>query len=447
MGRQMLRALVVALVVAAGWVMPTAANAAQDCGDGWYKYRDGYMTSEKFWSTNVTTSRNAWIYHSGRLRACTENDTFNDDERRRVLIGQPSESYPFESRVQKNGTYDSFCVTQKIKINMSGIKTSSSFSLGGGVSKNDAGVSWSYTDNTENLTVTLPGARVCGAANRELVAQTSGITATADDEGGKIEWVELYTTISGSYTIKGTKYGVATTLGERDWISKEDEPDPRVPATPHPPPPPPAVCDNDCWRAQLGTQTYNYIENSNMADPRMARIIFDRKFYAAAYPDVRTWAEGKVATQGGTFYDHVQWHWLNYGIPWGRAGSPTFDSAYYLRNQGDVAAAYGSTNYQGAIQHFVSNGRFEGRRGSPFFDPGYYKSRYGDLAGWDNASALDHFTVYGMSEGRQGSADFAPAFYMGTYADLRNAYGGNNYRAGMSHWYSNGSAEGRTPRP
>jgi hypothetical protein len=216
---------------------------------------------------------------------------------------------------------------------------------------------------------------------------------------------------------------------------------------PPPPPPPPAVCDNDCWRAQLGTQDYNYIENSNMSDPRLARIIFDRKFYAAAYPDVRPWAEGKVATQGGSFYDHVQWHWLNYGIPWGRAGSATFDPIYYMNNNYDVSLAYGWNNYNGAIGHFISYGRFEGRRGSTFFDPGYYRARYGDIAAWENWAVLDHFTVYGMSEGRQGSAQFAPAFYMGTYADLRAAYGSNGYRQGMSHWLAHGSAEGRQPIP
>lgn len=245
---------------------------------------------------------------------------------------------------------------------------------------------------------------------------------------------------------------------QRAWASPAYPPDPSDSdsssgreaadeSPPPPPPPPPAVCDNDCWRAQLGTQDYNYIENSNMSDPRLARIIFDRKFYAAAYADVRTWAEGKVATQGGSFYDHVQWHWLNYGIPWGRAGSATFDPIYYMNTNYDVAVAYGWNNYNGAIGHFISYGRFEGRRGSVFFDPNYYRARYGDLAGWQNWAVLDHFTNYGMSEGRQGSAQFAPAFYLGTYVDLRAAYGSNGYHQGMSHWYSNGSAEGRQPTP
>ena len=143
----------------------------------------------------------------------------------------------------------------------------------------------------------------------------------------------------------------------------------------------------------------------------------------------------------------MQWHWLNYGIPWGRAGSATFDPIYYMNTNYDVSLAYGWNNYTGAIGHFISYGRFEGRRGSTFFDPGYYRARYGDIAAWENWAVLDHFTNYGMSEGRQGSAQFAPAFYMGTYADLRAAYGSNGYHQGMSHWYANGSAEGRQPIP
>jgi len=55
---------------------------------------DGYLTKDQKWAAGT---RNAWTYHSGRVRYCTENDTFNDDERRRALIGYPQSSYPFES--------------------------------------------------------------------------------------------------------------------------------------------------------------------------------------------------------------------------------------------------------------------------------------------------------------------------------------------------------------
>lgn len=211
--------------------------------------------------------------------------------------------------------------------------------------------------------------------------------------------------------------------------------------------PPPVCAENECWRSQLGVSGYNYIPNSNGTDLRLARIIFDRQFYLNSYPDVLAWAQNKVATQGGNIYDHAEWHWLNYGVPWGRSGSATWDPILYMNHNPDIAAAYGWTNYGGAISHYISHGRFEGRRASTYFDTGYYKSRYGDMAGAANYAVVDHFTTNGLDEGRQGSAEFAPAWYMGFNVDLRNAFGSNNYRRGMSHWISNGFNEGRAGHP
>lgn len=208
----------VVALLAASALIPAQANAADGCGDGWYKYRDGYMTRDQQWPGS--NNRNAWIYHSGRMRACTDNDTFNDDERRKVLIGYPSDSYPFQSQVFKNGSYNSFCVSQRIKVNMSGIKSSTSWTLGGSISKDDAGVEWSYSATYDTITVEFPGARVCDPDKSQLIARTSGITATADNETGHIEWVELHTTISGSYTVSGTKIGFSHTLIERDYADK-----------------------------------------------------------------------------------------------------------------------------------------------------------------------------------------------------------------------------------
>jgi hypothetical protein len=209
------RAGIAVLLLAASVLVPAqAANAADGCGEGWFKYGDGYLEKEQKWEAG---SRNAWIYHSGRVRFCTDNDTFDDDERRRALIGYPQDSYPFESWIIKNGAYSSFCVDQTIKVHMSGIKTSESWSLGGSVSKDGPGINASYSATYETLTVTIPGARVCGPDKSQLIARTSGIVATAQDESGKIEWVELHTNISGSYSVNGTKYGFSHTLSERDY--------------------------------------------------------------------------------------------------------------------------------------------------------------------------------------------------------------------------------------
>ena len=111
-----------AAVVLGTFLVPTqAAYASDGCGSGWYKESDGYLTKDSSWSG--AGYHNAWIYHSGRVRFCTDNDTFNDDENRRALIGYPSDSYPFESWVDKNGNYTKFCVRQTVKAHMSGIKT------------------------------------------------------------------------------------------------------------------------------------------------------------------------------------------------------------------------------------------------------------------------------------------------------------------------------------
>ena len=217
--------------------------------------------------------------------------------------------------------------------------------------------------------------------------------------------------------------------------------------TPPPPPPPPSCNDNECWRAQLGTYSYSYPPNSNPADPRLDRIIFDRRFYLERYPNVRAWAEQKKQTQGGTIFQHAEWYWLTYGAKRGEQGSATFDPKYYMAAQPDVAKAYGDINYEGVMSHYLTYGRYEGRRASELFDPRWYRARYGDIAAAGGVDfAVWHFTVHGMDEGRQGAAGFAPAWYLGVNTDLRASYG-NNYRAGMTHWLAHGRAEGRRGTP
>lgn len=214
------------------------------------------------------------------------------------------------------------------------------------------------------------------------------------------------------------------------------------------PPPPPAPCaDNDHWRAQFGTAPYDYQPNSDQSQANQKRYIFDRIFYYYTYADVRAWAQNKVATQGGNLWDHVQWHWLHYGVPQGRTGAATFDPIFYMNTYPDISAAFGWNNYQAAMEHYVSNGRNEGRRGSLTFDPAFYRGCYGDLAGMSNAELLEHFTRNGMDEGRQGSGEFAPAWYLAAYPDVRAAFGANNYRGGMIHWISGGRGEGRAGHP
>lgn len=209
------RAAVVGALVAASGVVPAQAQAADGCGSGYFKHSDGYLTGDQQWSQS---GRNAHIYHSGRVRFCTQDDPLNNDERRRAVIGYPSSDYPFESWVIKGSNYRSFCVSQKIRIHMTGIKTSSSWGLEGTASKGGPGVGFSYNSSEETVTVTVnrDGAKACSADNN-VIARTSGITATAQDESGRVAWVELQTTIKGSYMVSGNVVGFSHTFSEKDY--------------------------------------------------------------------------------------------------------------------------------------------------------------------------------------------------------------------------------------
>lgn len=208
-------AVAMAMALASFLVPVQSASASDGCGSGWYKESDGYLTKDAPWTG--AGYHNAWIYHSGRVRFCTDNDTFNDDENRRALIGYPSDSYPFESWVDKNGNYAKFCVRQTIKAHMSGIKSSDSWSISGTVSKSDPSVSASYSATYDTLTVTVAKTATCGADANRIIARTSGITVTADDESGKVDWVQLTTNLTIEYWVNGTKYVENPHLVENDY--------------------------------------------------------------------------------------------------------------------------------------------------------------------------------------------------------------------------------------
>ena len=73
-------------------------------------------------------------------------------------------------------------------------------------------------------------------------------------------------------------------------------------------------------------------------------LLFDAKFYADKYPDLRQ-AFGYNEAQ---LYNH----WITYGIKEGRIASQVFDVKYYLANNQDLINAFGATNYTAAYNHF-----------------------------------------------------------------------------------------------
>ncbi|MGN6244472.1 MAG: hypothetical protein ACTHQ3_12490 [Motilibacteraceae bacterium] len=201
-------------MVLTAFLVPTqAASAADGCGDGWYKESYGYYTKDMSWQG--AGNHNAWVYNSGRVTYCTDNDTFNDDENRKVRIGYPDK---LESWVAtKNGNYTRFCVQQTIKVHMTGIKSSTSWGISGEISKDDPSLGIDYSQTYDSLTLTFPGAHTCGADADQLVVRTSGTTVTADNETGEIQWVQLTTRLSMEYWSNGIKYGERKSLVENDY--------------------------------------------------------------------------------------------------------------------------------------------------------------------------------------------------------------------------------------
>lgn len=206
---------IIVALVAGSVLVPAQAYAQDGCGSDYFKHSDGYLTADQHWAQG---GRSAWIYHSGRVRFCTQDDPFNNDERRRAVIGYPASSYPFESWIIKGTNYRSFCVSQKVRIHMTGIKTSSSWGLEGSASKGGPGVAFSYNSSSDTVTVTVnrSGAKACSATH-DVIARTSGIVATAQNESGRVDWVELQTTISGRYVVSGTVVGFSHTFTEKDY--------------------------------------------------------------------------------------------------------------------------------------------------------------------------------------------------------------------------------------
>ncbi|HSC66189.1 MAG TPA: M57 family metalloprotease [Cellvibrio sp.] len=124
---------------------------------------------------------------------------------------------------------------------------------------------------------------------------------------------------------------------------------------------------------------------------------------------------------------------------------PAFSADYYLRANGDVAAAFGKENYQAARNHWNNNGRSEGRMSSPGFHVREYLDLNSDLKaafGTNYVAAINHFKTYGITEGRQTTYAFNVRDYLNHYSDLRAAFGADFKKAHV-HWVGNGLNEGR----
>ncbi len=245
----------------------------------------------------------------------------------------------------------------------------------------------------------------------------------------------------------------------------------------------------------LNNVTYRYKVNffdmkAEMPSPQdVADLIFDYKFYADNYPDLKKafgYNEGALKN-----------HWLTDGIKEGRQSSAVFDLKYYVYNNEDIKKAFG-TNYNSAYNHFITTGFSELRPSSNEYYGNYYKDNNIDLKnfsaynlmkhymqfgrkegrkatnvidktpvdirqylldyniyttlkdnidlqkafGNDQGALKNHWETYGIPEGRIASLVFDAEFYLNKYADLKKAFG-NNYTKAYEHFVTDGIKEGR----
>jgi hypothetical protein len=86
-------------------------------------------------------------------------------------------------------------------------------------------------------------------------------------------------------------------------------------------------------------------------------------------------------------------------------GKLSFDQAYYLEQNPDVADSYRAGNILDLHEHFKTTGYFEGRLGAhPEVDEAFYLQSYPDVAEAIRAgrirSAAEHYVITGASEDR-----------------------------------------------
>ncbi|WP_299437463.1 Calx-beta domain-containing protein [uncultured Rhodospira sp.] len=139
-----------------------------------------------------------------------------------------------------------------------------------------------------------------------------------------------------------------------------------------------------------GTSTLTSISDSVGA----AGLAFDSAFYLSQNADVA------AAIEAGVFPD-ARTHFLEYGLDEGRAPNPLWDEAWYLAGNSDVAAAIADGWLSSGLRHYATWGTEEGRDSGPWFSGNAYLEANTDVADAGMAP-LFHFVTYGAGEGRTG---------------------------------------------
>jgi alpha-tubulin suppressor-like RCC1 family protein len=107
----------------------------------------------------------------------------------------------------------------------------------------------------------------------------------------------------------------------------------------------------------------------------------------------------------------------------------------------------------GTLEYWGADHSYSRRLDQDIFDWRYYlgtdpilqslATQHGQPRVW----AESHWLAWGVNEGRKASSLFSASYYLNKYSDLAQAFGWNNYAAGMDHYFYQGRyEEGRLAR-
>ena len=186
--------------------------------------------------------------------------------------------------------------------------------------------------------------------------------------------------------------------------------------------------------AAAGVNPLQHFEQYGWQEGRAPSLVFSDSQYLAANRDVAAAGVNPLA------------HYLMYGESEGRtafaAGAvapvdPLVQAGFYDAQLGATLTPGGSAGAQQAAYAYANGGWQAGLNPDPYFNTAYYLAENPDVAA-AHVNPLLHYEEYGWQEGRNPSAGFDTDKYLAAYGDVR--------AAGMDpllHYIEYGLAEGR----
>ena len=151
----------------------------------------------------------------------------------------------------------------------------------------------------------------------------------------------------------------------------------------------------------------------------LIETFFDSAFYLNEHPDAA------AAIENGSFASAID-HFLQVGQSQGLSPSPFFNENYYLDNNPDIAAAVERGEFNSGVEHYLSIGQLEGRDPSALFSEQFYRQENPGVAeAIDNltgemTSGLEHYLKYGQAEGREIYSRIVPIWDEAAQQAVRN---------------------------